>query len=564
MKRTFTVNLNNTVYHIDNDAYELLQKYLADVESRLSVDERKEVMADIEARVSELFTERLQRGKNVIINQDVEEIINILGKPNQFSDEDTTEEASDQASEATSNKKNKRKFYRDPDNAVFGGVAAGLAALLGWDVILVRVLLVIILFLGYGTIIPIYLIVWLIAPPAKTIAQKLEMQGEDVTAERIKAEINDLKNYVESDKFKESATGIGYKLGEVLRVFFKIVFGFIGIVMGLVGFVMLGVLLFMLSFIIFEPSIFPGIIPELGLFTPEKALLMIIALLLIVGIPIFMIISWAIKIISGKTTKSSALGWVMAVLWLISIFMFTGLSAKTFFTLSKGDIRDFELFWSINNENQVVETRKLEQFHGIEVSGVVEVELVQDSIQSVQVKCHPDLLSNLTTVVENGILKIYTENVHLNTNKVDQVRGIKVYVAVNQLQSLIVQGASKINSVGKINTDNLRIELSGVSKADLDVTVSQQLKIEMSGATKANIDGLAYMLLCDVSGVSKLDVEDLLVRNAQIKGAGISMIEASVKDSLEVEMMGASKFKSRNKPPYIKQISFGASSVKFE
>ena len=66
MKRTFTVNLNNTVYHIDNDAYELLQQYMAEVESRLSPDERKEVMADIEARISELFSERLQKGKNVI------------------------------------------------------------------------------------------------------------------------------------------------------------------------------------------------------------------------------------------------------------------------------------------------------------------------------------------------------------------------------------------------------------------------------------------------------------------------------------------------------------------
>lgn len=137
MKKTFTVNLNNIVYNIDDDAYDLLRKYLNEVESRLSANERKEVMGDIEARISELFTEKLQRGKNVINIKDVEEIIRILGKPNQFSEED----AAEQEEASTSGKKNKRKYYRDPENAVLGGVAAGLAALLGWDVVLVRILL---------------------------------------------------------------------------------------------------------------------------------------------------------------------------------------------------------------------------------------------------------------------------------------------------------------------------------------------------------------------------------------------------------------------------------------
>ena len=79
MKKTLTVNLNNVVFHIDDDAYELLQNYLSAVEKQLSEDERKEVMSDIEARVAELFTERLQRNKNVVNKEDVEQIIEVLG-----------------------------------------------------------------------------------------------------------------------------------------------------------------------------------------------------------------------------------------------------------------------------------------------------------------------------------------------------------------------------------------------------------------------------------------------------------------------------------------------------
>ena len=89
MKKTLTVNLSNVVFHIDDDAYELLQNYLSAGEKQLSGDERKEVMSDIEARVAELFTERLQRNKNVVNKEDVEQIIEVLGKPSQFCGEES-------------------------------------------------------------------------------------------------------------------------------------------------------------------------------------------------------------------------------------------------------------------------------------------------------------------------------------------------------------------------------------------------------------------------------------------------------------------------------------------
>lgn len=555
MKRTFTVNLNNTVYHIDDDAYDLLRKYLAEVESRLSSDEQKEVMGDIEARVSELFAERLQRGKNVINIKDVEEIIHILGKPNQFAEDEGTEQEAYDSDHSSSKRKGKRKYYRDHDNAVLGGVASGLAALLGWDIVLVRILLVIIVFLGYGTIIPIYLLVWLIAPSAKTIAQKLEMQGEDVTAERIKEEINNLKNYMESDKFKESATGVGNRLGEVFRILFKIVVGFIGIVMGFVGLILLGVLLLVLSFAIFEPSMFSGFIPDLGLLTPARAILMIIALLLIVGIPILMIISWAVKSNTGKRAKSRTSVWMLSILWILSIFMFAGLGARTVFTLNRGDFDNLDLYWSDEDGMPVDEMRQFERFQGIEVNGNIKLELVDDSVQTVKVSAQPNVLSQITTVVENGVLKISTQRFNFN-------RHVTVYVSASQLQTLSVNGASKITSNGKVTTDQLHVKITGASKVDLDVAVGQTLEVEMSGASKADIDGHAYRLKVDVSGASKLDVEELLVRNAVINGSGASKIEANVTDSLEVEVSGASQFKAKNKPIYLKQKSTAGSSIR--
>ena len=194
-------------------------------------------MNDIEARVAELFTERLQRNKNVVNIEDVEEIIKILGKPSQYADEDENDA---DASYSKSEKKRARRFFRDPENAVLGGVGAGIAAYFTIDVTWVRIVLVILALISAGYMIPIYILVWIIAPKAVTVSQRLEMQGEDVTVESIKTEINNLKNYVESDKFKQSANSFGEKLGEVMKVMLKVIFGFFGAIFGVVGMVIVG------------------------------------------------------------------------------------------------------------------------------------------------------------------------------------------------------------------------------------------------------------------------------------------------------------------------------------
>ena len=262
MKRTFTINLNNVVYHIDNDAYELLNQYLNEVQSRLSVDESKEVMADIEARISELFSERLQRGRSVVVLEDVEVVIAILGKPNQINENENENETTPPSHEEK--RRFKKRFYRDMDNGVLGGVASGIAAYLGWDVVIIRVLLCVVLFIGYGMIIPIYLLIWIIAPAAQTIAQKLEMQGEEPTAERIKQEFNNMKNYVESDQFREKLNITRSKTGEFIASFFKVIVACFGVLLSIIGVVLLGVLLFLLSVFIFSPAVLFGFLPEVA------------------------------------------------------------------------------------------------------------------------------------------------------------------------------------------------------------------------------------------------------------------------------------------------------------
>jgi hypothetical protein len=58
MKKTFTINISGTVFHIEEDAYEVLQKYLINLKNHFGPgEEGKEILADIEARIAEIFIE---------------------------------------------------------------------------------------------------------------------------------------------------------------------------------------------------------------------------------------------------------------------------------------------------------------------------------------------------------------------------------------------------------------------------------------------------------------------------------------------------------------------------
>lgn len=86
--------------------------------------------------------------------------------------------------------KSYRKFFRDPENKVVGGVMAGISAYTGWDVGLLRVLAVISLFFfGSGAV--AYIIILAITPEAKSVTDKMEMTGEPITLENIEKNIKE-------------------------------------------------------------------------------------------------------------------------------------------------------------------------------------------------------------------------------------------------------------------------------------------------------------------------------------------------------------------------------------
>ena len=163
MKKTLTVNLGGTVYHIDDDAYRLLDNYLSNLKHYFRKQESaEEIINDIEMRIAELFAEKVAAGKQVVTVQDVEEVIARVGKPEDFGiTEDDAEsnkrtEQSSSASQTYTRTAGPRRLFRDPDSKLLGGVAAGLAAYLGWDITLVRILMIVLVFVPYCPMIILY------------------------------------------------------------------------------------------------------------------------------------------------------------------------------------------------------------------------------------------------------------------------------------------------------------------------------------------------------------------------------------------------------------------------
>ncbi|WP_195621178.1 PspC domain-containing protein [Bacteroides clarus] len=334
MKKTLTVNLGGTVFHIDEDAYRLLDNYL----SNLKIHFRKEagadeIIDDIERRISELFAEKLTAGSQVITITDVEEVIARMGKPEDMEAENDSEPSVGNATRTTIH----RRLYRNPDDKLLGGVISGMAAYLGWDVTLLRLLLLVVLICGVGTLIPVYIVCWLVIPEARTAAEKLSMRGEAVTVENIGKTVTDgfekvangVNDYMKSDKPRTFLQKLGDALVMVAGWFFKICLVIFAIICSPLLFVF-GVVFVALLFAAVMVAVGGGaalisMFPTFDVILPTSplsAIVMYIAGILLVGIPLVSLV-WAIfSQIFKWQPMASGLKWTLVILWIVSAAVF--------------------------------------------------------------------------------------------------------------------------------------------------------------------------------------------------------------------------------------------------
>ena len=202
MKEITRIHLAKTPYDIELDAKEVLQKYLSEIKQMMGAED---TMYEIEARMVELLGERGVQSNGIITMSDVEDLRSKMGLPKEFSDSESNEDS--QADLIPSNSPAKR-LMRDTDNAIFGGVCAGIAAYWGINPLWVRLLFIISPFITFGTALLVYIIIWISLPEAKTAAEKLQMRGEPVTLDSLKKAANNSES-----KYRAKDT-----LAKILRI----------------------------------------------------------------------------------------------------------------------------------------------------------------------------------------------------------------------------------------------------------------------------------------------------------------------------------------------------------
>ncbi len=179
MEKTISITLNNQSFIIEEDAYNKLSEYLENIKTHCGAGaDAAEVIADIENSMAEKLKSNLNSYKEVVNLQDVESLIEIMGTTEDF-DREIGGNSTDN-SESKEEPKVARKLYRDADNAIIGGVAAGIGNYFDIDPVLIRVIFFALVFAG-GSGVLIYILLWIAMPEAKTAHQKLEMKGRAPT-----------------------------------------------------------------------------------------------------------------------------------------------------------------------------------------------------------------------------------------------------------------------------------------------------------------------------------------------------------------------------------------------
>lgn len=350
MKKTLTVNLGGTVYHIDDDAYRLLDNYLSNLKQYFQKQEgAEEIVDDIENRIAELFAEKVADGKQVVTITDVEEIITRVGKPEDFGVTDDDFESRQKAEESATSGQSasssqnytqagttKRRCFRDPDNKMLGGLAAGLAAYLVWDITLVRILMIVLVFVPYCPMIILYLIGWIFIPEAHTAAEKLSMRGEAITVENIGKTVTDgfervadgVNNYVNSGKPRTFLQKVGDVFVSIAAVIFKIFLVALVILCCPIVFV-LAIVLVALVFAAIAVAISGGALlyellsainwMPMASVSPMVTLLGTISGVLLIGIPLGSFLYAILRQLFHWSPMGMGLKWALLILWIMGI-----------------------------------------------------------------------------------------------------------------------------------------------------------------------------------------------------------------------------------------------------
>jgi phage shock protein PspC (stress-responsive transcriptional regulator) len=416
MEKIININLQGRVIPIEETAYNSLKQYIDSLRSHFANEEgNDEIINDIENRIAELLSYRLKQGTTCINSNNLNTVINSIGR---LEDIEAAEGEENKAPKSSPTQAEvapvlKGRFFRNADDKVIAGVCSGIAIRMGVDPVIVRILFVLLFgalfwiyillwiivpsqsiranvtrrlyrnpddkviagvcgglavyfntaswvprlifvfpfFIGilsraiYGfmwhwhggmglriftgsfgsTLFILYIILWIALPFASSATDKLEMRGEKIDLNSIKAAS---QANTGASSSRQQRSGLGRVIGILFKAFFMFIAGvfalsFFGVLIGLVfsGFVAMPFTSFILDGWGQNMLAWSGII-------------------LFLGIPLLALITWIVRRLIGVRSHRHYLGYVFAGLWLIglvSIMALTGLFIRNFSSKSTAE-----------------------------------------------------------------------------------------------------------------------------------------------------------------------------------------------------------------------------------
>ena len=465
MKKNISINISGIIFHIEEDAYEQLRDYLQSINRYFSnYDGSEEIIADIESRIAEIFLAKLSEEKQVITAEDVDALITTMGNVSDFQAMEQDEPVSGQkAYESASSssgtyetetrrlyrdekrkivggvcsglayyfnidpvwirllllilvlgygtgiliyiilwivvpgkydlpeQKNFKKMYRDPETRVLGGVSSGIASYFGVDTIVIRLLFVIFAIAG-GTGILVYIVLWIVLPEAKTISDKVRMQGEPVTLSNIESSVK--KNLNIDEKQEEDTItkillfpfrliaalikGLGKVLGPILlflvdaiRILVGIFLVFLGIVLTFSFLVTTAAVFGVLTSSYFGPDgiMFHDMGIPIDVISNSFPTLTVIAAGIGIIVPSIFLILLGISVIARRIIFNATTGWTLLALFVIStIFLSINIPAMVYQFKETGSFEVVEDY-SLMNKTAVFDLREagLDDYNGASI-----------------------------------------------------------------------------------------------------------------------------------------------------------------------------------------------------
>ncbi|HHP7240281.1 MAG TPA: PspC domain-containing protein [Cyclobacteriaceae bacterium] len=452
MKKNISINISGIIFHVEEDGYEHLKKYLESINIYFSsFEDSQEIIDDIENRIAEIFLSKLSDGKQVITYEDVETLIATMGTISDFEaaselqekgdyqedekDEKSNKEGSQEnapkfgtkrlyrdmnrrilggvaagiahyfnidplwirliiillffniiilklsgiilisyiilwiivpASESLEEDKKIKKLYRNPDDRVLSGVAGGLASYFGADPTIIRLIFVISIFLGGAGII-IYFILWIITPEAKSITEKMQMQGEPVTLANIESNVKRTLNLKEGEEesalvkillfpFRLIATMIN-GLSKAIGPFADFMVQFIRVVVGVV-LIITGISLIMAFSALLATALgFSGLLQYTTVFDWPLDLLAasipwyVHTGVFVIGfIPSLFIIFLGLAALAKRWLVNAYAGWSLLAIWVLSFILVVFLVPNSVGSFKESGVHQTITYFPLDHE----------------------------------------------------------------------------------------------------------------------------------------------------------------------------------------------------------------------